>query len=125
MGTPEGSRELDRILDRRLTFLEKLEWLEEAETLSLHLEAARLARGAASLKVAEDAGRRTADDRRRLCAHAGLTVVHAYHGSQSRGYNRTPVRCSRVSVKRALGTDLELRKQFPPEGSCFRMPVSV
>jgi len=36
-GTAEGSRELDRILDRRLTFREKLEWLEEAETLSLQL----------------------------------------------------------------------------------------
>lgn len=34
-GTPEGSRELDRLLDRRLTFREKLEWLEEAETLTL------------------------------------------------------------------------------------------
>ena len=40
-GTPEGSRELDRLLDRRLTFREKLEWLEEAETLSLRLEASR------------------------------------------------------------------------------------
>ena len=40
-GTPEGSRELDRILDRRLTFLEKMEWLEEAETLSLLFEANR------------------------------------------------------------------------------------
>ena len=40
-GTAEGSRELDRLLDRRLTFREKLEWLEEAETLSLHLRAAR------------------------------------------------------------------------------------
>lgn len=34
-GTAEGSRELDRLLDRRLTFREKLEWIEEAETLSL------------------------------------------------------------------------------------------
>ncbi len=40
-GTPEGSRELDRLLDRRLTFREKLLWLEEAETLSLRLQAAR------------------------------------------------------------------------------------
>ena len=40
-GTAEGSRELDRILDRRLTFREKLEWLEEAETLSLFFQAAR------------------------------------------------------------------------------------
>lgn len=36
-GTPEGSRELDRLLDARLTFREKLEWLEEAETLTLRL----------------------------------------------------------------------------------------
>jgi hypothetical protein len=36
-GTAEGSRELDRLLDRRLTFREKIQWLEEAETLSLRL----------------------------------------------------------------------------------------
>ena len=40
-GTPEGSREFDRLLDRSLTFREKLEWLEEAETLSLRLRAGR------------------------------------------------------------------------------------
>ncbi|MGI9087274.1 MAG: hypothetical protein ACR2HH_05970 [Chthoniobacterales bacterium] len=40
-GTSEGSRDLDRLLDRRLTFREKLEWLEEAETLSLTLQASR------------------------------------------------------------------------------------
>ena len=40
-GTPEGSRDLDRLLDRRLTFREKLEWLEQAETLSLRLQASR------------------------------------------------------------------------------------
>jgi hypothetical protein len=40
-GSPEGSRELDRLLDRQLTFCEKLEWLEEAETLSLRLRARR------------------------------------------------------------------------------------
>jgi hypothetical protein len=38
---PERSRELDQLLDRQLTFSEKLEWLEEAETLSLHLRANR------------------------------------------------------------------------------------
>jgi hypothetical protein len=38
-GTAEGSRELDRLLDSRLTFLEKRQWLEEAETLSLQLRA--------------------------------------------------------------------------------------
>ncbi len=40
-GTAEGSRDLDRLLDRRLTFREKLEWLEEAETLSLSLATSR------------------------------------------------------------------------------------
>jgi len=40
-GTAEGSRELDRLLDRRLSFREKLEWLEEAETLTLAMRAAR------------------------------------------------------------------------------------
>ena len=39
--TPEGSRDFDRLLDRTLTFREKLEWLEEAETFSLRLQAAR------------------------------------------------------------------------------------
>jgi hypothetical protein len=39
--TAEGSRDLDRLLDRRLTFREKLEWLEEAETLTLQLRASR------------------------------------------------------------------------------------
>ncbi|MGL4401747.1 MAG: hypothetical protein ACRCXD_17950 [Luteolibacter sp.] len=40
-GTPEGSRELDRILDQRLTFREKLQWLEEAEDLTLAFQASR------------------------------------------------------------------------------------
>ncbi len=40
-GTAEGSRDLDRLLDRRLTFREKLEWLEEAETLTLTMQASR------------------------------------------------------------------------------------
>ena len=40
-GTPEGSREFDRLTDRRLTCREILEWLEEAETLSLRFQAAR------------------------------------------------------------------------------------
>ncbi len=40
-GTPEGSRDLDRLLDRQLTFREKLEWLEEAETLTLQIHATR------------------------------------------------------------------------------------
>ena len=40
-GTAEGSRDMDRLLDRRLSFREKLEWLEEAERLSLQLGASR------------------------------------------------------------------------------------
>lgn len=43
-GTAEGSRDFDRLLDRRLTFREKLEWLEEAETLTLTLRESRLRR---------------------------------------------------------------------------------
>jgi hypothetical protein len=42
-GTAEGSRSFDRLLDSRLTFREKLVWLEEAETLSLRLRASRQA----------------------------------------------------------------------------------
>jgi len=38
-GTAEGSRELDRIRDRQMTFREKLEWLEESEALALRLQA--------------------------------------------------------------------------------------
>lgn len=52
-GTSEGSRELDRLLDRSLTFQEKLEWLEEAETLSLRLQAARQQARKAMLKSPE------------------------------------------------------------------------
>ncbi|MGB6222084.1 hypothetical protein [Haloferula sp.] len=40
-GTAEGCRELDRILDRRLTLREKIQWLEEAEDLTLTLAAQR------------------------------------------------------------------------------------
>ncbi len=47
-GTPEGSREFDRPLDRSLTFREKPEWLEEAETLALRLRAARERKSGAS-----------------------------------------------------------------------------
>ena len=53
-GTAEGSRELDRLLDRRLTFREKLEWLEEAESLSMRLQAQREARSREILRVAEE-----------------------------------------------------------------------
>lgn len=40
-GTADGSRDFDRLLDRNLSFREKLEWLEEAETLTLALRASR------------------------------------------------------------------------------------
>lgn len=40
-GTAEGSQELDRLLDSRLTFREKIEWLEEAENLTLAMAASR------------------------------------------------------------------------------------
>ncbi|MFM8683179.1 MAG: hypothetical protein ACKOEG_05290 [Chthoniobacterales bacterium] len=33
-GTPEGSREFDRLVDRSMTFRERLQWLEDVETLS-------------------------------------------------------------------------------------------
>ena len=42
--TSKESRQLDRLLDQHLTFREKLEWLEEAETLSLRLRKSREAR---------------------------------------------------------------------------------
>ena len=40
-GTPEGSREFDRLLDRSLTFREKLEWLEEMDSLTLRMRGSR------------------------------------------------------------------------------------
>jgi hypothetical protein len=42
-GTPEGSREFDRHADRQMSLAEKLDWLEQAETLALLLEAQRQA----------------------------------------------------------------------------------
>ncbi len=49
-GTAEGSREFDRLLDRRMTFREVIQWLEEAEDLTLALRAGRekLQRGEAT-----------------------------------------------------------------------------
>jgi hypothetical protein len=41
-GTPEGSREFDRLIDRSMTFRERLQWLEDAETLSLRMAASRV-----------------------------------------------------------------------------------
>ena len=46
-GTPEGSREFDRLTDRLLTCRERLEWLEEAATLSLYFQVQREKRAAA------------------------------------------------------------------------------
>ncbi|WP_411826362.1 hypothetical protein [Luteolibacter sp. AS25] len=40
-GTPEGSREFDRLNDRSLNLREIIQWLEEAETLSLSMQACR------------------------------------------------------------------------------------
>jgi hypothetical protein len=54
-GTAEGSRQMDRLLDSRLTFREKLCWLEEAETLSLRLRARRQAATKKSLPLREKA----------------------------------------------------------------------
>jgi hypothetical protein len=46
-GTAEGSREFDRLTDRLLTFREKLQWLEEAETITLQFRASREAKASA------------------------------------------------------------------------------
>lgn len=59
-GTPEGSREFDRLTDRMLDFREKLEWLEEAETLALNLQAGRRAKKPAKVQ--------RPPARRKLCA---------------------------------------------------------
>jgi hypothetical protein len=42
--TSKGNRQMNRLLDQQLTFREKLEWLEEAETLSLRLRKSRESR---------------------------------------------------------------------------------
>ncbi len=39
--TPEGSREFDRLTDRMLTLRDKIQWLEEAENLSLVFQKSR------------------------------------------------------------------------------------
>ena len=49
-GTAEGSREFDRLADRRLTFREKVKWIEEAETLTLQLQSSRTRRKRRSAK---------------------------------------------------------------------------
>jgi hypothetical protein len=51
-GTPEGSREFDRLLDRSLTFRETLDWLEAAETLAIRMKFNRRRTKINSRKVA-------------------------------------------------------------------------
>jgi hypothetical protein len=43
-GTPEGSREFDRLMDARLSLREKIQWLEEIETLQERFAGARIKR---------------------------------------------------------------------------------
>lgn len=40
-GTPEGSKRFDRLVNRQMTLIEKVQWLEEAESLTDALQAAR------------------------------------------------------------------------------------
>ena len=56
-GTAEGSREFDRIMDRRLSFREKIIWLEEAESLTLALQASRERRRLSKLTSADPTSR--------------------------------------------------------------------
>ena len=41
---PEGSREFDRLMDARLSLREKIQWLEDMETLHERFEQARIKR---------------------------------------------------------------------------------
>lgn len=43
-GTPEGSREFDRLMDGLLTFREKIQWIEDIETLHERFVEARIKR---------------------------------------------------------------------------------
>lgn len=43
-GTPEGSREFDRLMDGLLTFREKIQWIEDIETLHERFAEARIKR---------------------------------------------------------------------------------
>jgi hypothetical protein len=43
-GTPEGSRDFDRLMDGLLTFREKIQWIEEIETLHERFEENRAKR---------------------------------------------------------------------------------
>jgi hypothetical protein len=51
-GTPEGSREFDRLMDGLLSFREKIQWIEEIETLH-----ERFAEGRVKRLCEENAGR--------------------------------------------------------------------
>ena len=50
--TPAGSRQFDRMLDSGLTFRERLQWLEAAETLSLRMAGNRRKKTNHTLRVA-------------------------------------------------------------------------
>ena len=69
-GTAEGSRELDRLMDRHLTFREKIEWLEEAETLTLQLRKAREEKQEQGKVRQEEAEKTEAAERTRKTKHA-------------------------------------------------------
>jgi hypothetical protein len=43
-GTPEGSREFECLMDARLSLREKIQWLEDMETLHERFEQARIKR---------------------------------------------------------------------------------
>jgi hypothetical protein len=40
-GTPEGNREFDRLMDSQLTFREKIQWIEDMETMNERFAEAR------------------------------------------------------------------------------------
>ncbi|MDD5138896.1 MAG: hypothetical protein PHY43_01390 [Verrucomicrobiales bacterium] len=58
-GTSEGSELHTLLLGLLCTFREKLEWLEEAETLSLRFQASRKKSAVASAKKAKSSRSRT------------------------------------------------------------------
>jgi hypothetical protein len=43
-GTPEGSREFYRLMDARLSLREKIQWLEDLETLHKRFQQGRIKR---------------------------------------------------------------------------------
>ncbi len=52
--TAEGSRDFDRLMDRRLSFREKIEWLEEAENLTIAMRAGREKTAASQVLIPPD-----------------------------------------------------------------------